>query len=387
MPSILLRRSAVLVLLALAAGGAGACTDTNNNASYVVVGNNTPPDGGAGAGGTGGGDGGTGGGVVVDAGNPSGPPPYLWYAGGALEAFTRAQTQATNHDGPSVVIRPDGPGTSFHDLAFDRDGNLWTLPRSGDRIYRIAASALVGSVGGTPPAPSLVVTSAALSSAQSLVFDAQGNLWVMNYGGGGPGLANIVRFDNPGAMSGAVTLTAAAIIAPASTPAGAAAFNQGTGIALDGAGNLWLAAVASVARFDGAGAVQGQITLAPGAVLTMASLAGAYVDIAFGPGGALWITGASAGYYAARIDHPEALHGMVTPTPAAIVHLPSSNAFFAAGMAFDSAGALWVAMDNALVALPGASSLTGEVTPTPAVVLGLNVAFAPDLCSKLVFRP
>jgi sugar lactone lactonase YvrE len=380
MSSTMLRRSALLVLLSTAAAGTG-CTDTNNNATYMVVGNSGGSDGAAGTGGSGGGgDGGTGG---ADAGTVTGPGAYLWFAGGALQAFTRSQTQNTNHNGPGVVILLDGPPTSFHDLAFDSGGNLWTLPRSGDRILRISAGALVA--GGTPPSPSLVVTSAALASAQSLAFDASGNLWVMNYGGAGSGLANIVRFDNPGAMAGPVTLSPAATIAPAATPAGAAPFNQGTAIALDGGGNLWLAAVSSVARFDSVGTLQGQVTPTPGAVVSVRSGGGTYVDAAFGPDGALWITGAASGYYAVRIDHPETLHGTVTPTPAALVHLPSTDTLFAAGMSFDEAGTLWIAMSNALVALSGASSLTGEVTPTPTVSLGLTSA--PDLASKLLFRP
>src|SRR5450755_1208665 len=87
---------------------AGACTDTSNNAGPRRV---------------------------VDAGTDADPrgAPYLWYAGGALNAFSRAQTLSSNDDGPAFQVVPDGAVHNCHDLAFDGAGNLWTIPIQGDQ--------------------------------------------------------------------------------------------------------------------------------------------------------------------------------------------------------------------------------------------------------------
>ena len=111
----------------------------------------------------------------------------------------------------------------------------------------------------------------------------------------------------------------------------------------------------------------------------------AYAAAAFDAGGSMWITGAHAGYFVLRIDNPGALTGTVTEAPSARAQLPSDMASFAAGMAFDADGALWIALSNRLIKLPDAAALSGTMTVTPSVVLGL--IGLPDLTSKLVIRP
>jgi hypothetical protein len=54
-------------------------------------------------------------------------------------------------------------------------------------------------------------------------------------------------------------------------------------------------------------------------------------------------------------------------------------------MGFDADGALWVAMSKRIIKLADPSSFTGDVSPAPAVALGLKVD--PDLSSKILFRP
>jgi len=360
------------VLLGAVLAAASACANTDNNAPVAASG--------AGSGGAP-----FDGGVVVDgAGGGEVPlttieePGYLWFASGALDAFRRSETKASQDHGPGVVIIPDYPTTGFHDLAFDAAGNLWTLPISGDRIMRLPAAALAAS---GPPAPDLVIMSPALTSAQSLVFADDGSLWVLNYAGGGVSVATVAHFDDPRALSGTVTLAPSTTIGSDGSDASAARFNQGTAIAFDGAGNLWLAAVANVLRFDGVKSLRGAVSPMPAVIISTGE---AYVSIAFDAAGSLWVTAARAGYLAFRIDHPQGLTGIVSPTPAAKLHLPSNGELFAGGMAFDATGALWVGMSHHIVQLTGAAAATGESTPTPAVVLG--VTQGPDLASKLILR-
>jgi sugar lactone lactonase YvrE len=218
-----------------------------------------------------------------------------------------------------------------------------------------------------------------MKGAQSLTFDSAGNLWVMNYGGAGLSTASILRFDNPAGALGLVRPDPTLTITPSAS--GQAAFNQGTGIAFDAAGNLWLAAVANVLRIDQAASLSGAVTAVPSTIISSGN--DAYVAAAFDAAGSLWITGARNGYFVTRIDAPGSLTGAVTPSTVTRVHLPSPSAF-ASGMGFDADGALWIAMSDRIVKLSDPRSLSGDITPTPSVVLTKTM---PDLATKLVFWP
>lgn len=321
-------------------------------------------------------------GRVVDAGAEPDPwgVPYLWYAGGALSAFTRAQTLATNDDGPAWQVVPDLPVHNTHDLAFDGGGNLWTIPIDGDRIVRLPADRLTALA---PVIPDLVLTSPALVGPVGLLFDAAGNLWVLNFNGAGPSVASIVRFDDPRGLTGDQTVSPSLTIKPGPTPDEASRFMQASAIAFDAQGNLWLSAVADVLRLDHAGSLMGGVTAAPSAVLATGE---AYGSLAFDGTGSLWVTAAQAGrYFALRFWEPGQLAGAVAPTPVARVRLSVTGATFAGGLAFDGLGGLWIATSAALVKLAHAEDASGEVSTPPAVMLG-RVAF-PDLTSKVVIRP
>jgi sugar lactone lactonase YvrE len=346
-----LTRARLLTLLPLWA----ACTNTSNNA---------PP------------------GHVVDAGQDADPRgvPYLWYAGGALSAYSRSQTLATNDDGPSWQVVPDRPVHNCHDLAFDGAGNLWTIPIDGDQILRLPASRLAAFA---PVIPDLVLTSPGLMGPVSLVFDAAGNLWVLNFNGAGPSIASIVRFNNPRGLTGNQTVSPSLTITPGQGPDEAARFTQAGGIAFDAAGNLWLAAVANALRIDHAGTLAGQVTATPSAVVATGD---AYGSLAFDGDGSLWVTAAKDGStFALRFSEPAQLSGVVTPMPAARLQLAVPGATFVGGMAFDGDGGLWISTSAALVKLAHADALTGEESVTTTVVLGR--ASFPDLSSKVVIRP
>ena len=351
---VVLVGAAVLLLAA-----DGACTDTSNNARP---------------------------GRVLDAGTDADPrgTPYLWYAGGALNAFSKAQTLSSNDDGPAFEVVLDLAVHNCHDLAFDGAGNLWTIPLEGDRpggeIVRLPAGRLTEHA---PVVPDLVLTSPAFAGPQSLVFDAAGNLWVLNFNGAGPSVANVVRFDDPRSLSGNQAVSPSVKVAPGAAPEDVARFRQATAIAFDAGGNLWLSSVANVLRFDRADDLAGDVAPAPSAIVSTGE---AYGSLAFDAAGALWVTAAQDGSeLALRFADPGRLTGVVSPQPEARVRLPSSNATFAAGMGFDADGALWIATSAALLKLAHADRLAGEASAAASVVLG-NAAF-PDLASKIAIRP
>ena len=359
-----MRRGGVRLGLVLGSAlWAAACTNTNNNAA---------PDASRPA-------------MTVEAG-PTHAPARLWYAGAGLDAFTGTQVASSNDAGPEYLVITD-TDTNFHDVAFDAQGNLWALPVSGtkggrpDRIIRVPAA---GLASGSLTLPDLVITSAALASPESLAFDANGALWVLNFSGTSPSVGSIVRFDHPGAQAGEVSLAPSATIGPGASAAERQVFSQMSGLAFDAAGNLWFSAIGDVARLDAPAALTGAVTASPAAILTSGD--DAFDSIAFDAGGALWITGAGGGFFAVRVASPGALSGTARVSPAAKLQLPSETTLFAGGMAFDATGALWIAMSDRILSIAAAGALSGEVTPVPAIVLKLSAAF-PDLSSKLVLRP
>jgi hypothetical protein len=178
-------------------------------------------------------------------------------------------------------------------------------------------------------------------------------------------------------------LTPSLTIRPGPAPEDAARFSQGTAIAFDAAGNLWLSAVANALRFDDVADLRGDVSGAPAAIVSTGE---AYASLAFDVHGDLWITAAKDGdYFALRFAGPTDLRGVSSPVPAARVRIATQMATFAGGMGFDAQGALWIAVSNQLLKLTHAETLVGEVSPTPAVALG-QVAF-PDLASKIAVQP
>jgi streptogramin lyase len=306
----------------------------------------------------------------------------LWFAGDELNAFTLEQTHASTDMGPAVLVTPSSGVATFHDLVFDPDGNLWTIPISGDQILRLARTGLGGEVR---PAPDLTIKSAALAAPITLTFDTAGNLWVVNYNGAGPSTANIVRFDAVRGMHGGdQMLTPSLTIGPGTDKTMKDGFAQGTALAFDPKGNLWFGGISSLMRFENPSGLNGTIVAAPEAII---STGDSFASIAFDGVGSLWVTAAKAGYFALRIDSPSRLVGTVSYTPDARVKLSATTSTFAGGMAFDATGSLWIAMSDQIVALANPSSMLGNVSPGAAVVLGLPAQSFPDLASKLAFWP
>jgi sugar lactone lactonase YvrE len=357
-------------------GGVAGTSGVTGTAGTVSVGGSTGASGTSGAAGSAGGAAGSG--IVV--GRPG--TGYLWYAGFGLNAFTQANVASSNNDGPAVTVVPTVTTATFHDLVFDEMGRLWTIPTSGNQILRFPAS---GLMAGQSPTAELALSSAALMGPQALAFDPSGNLWVLNFAGGGPSIASLVRFDGVQSMSGILTVSPAVTITPAGDATSQSRFSEGTALAFDSSGNLWFAGVSDVLRIDRPISLTGSVTAAPTAVVSTGE---AYTSIAFDAGGALWITGTLQGYFAIRIDSPSTIMGVVTPKPAARIGLPvTTGVAFVGGLAFDSDRALWVATSNRILKLATPNEFSGEVTGIPKVTLGLPPAVMPGLASKLVFQP
>jgi len=351
-----------LTLAMFVAGAAASCTDTNNEpaSTYrrVPVSSLSSPD----------------------AAAPV--PGYLWFAGSELNAFTHEQTLASSDKGPAVMVAPSLLTATFHDLVFDHDGNVWTIPIMGDEIIRIPRSGLAGDIR---PLADLTIKSSALKSPQALAFDDAGNLWVVNYNGTSASIASIVRFDAVrGLAPGTPTLEPSATIGPGADKAMISRFSQGSAVAFDTDGHLWFGSASTVMRFDSPSTLQGTVIATPAAIISTGE---AYASLVIDGVGSLWITATQTQYFVLRYDSPGKLTGIVAEPPKARVALPTSSATFAGGMAFDATGSLWVSMSNQILKLSNPSNMIGNVSPGADVVLGLPPTSYPDLASKLAFWP
>ncbi len=260
---------------------------------------------------------------------------------------------------------------------------LWVA--NGASVLEFVPGQLVS--GQSSAAPRRILSSAALGNPQSVVFDAQGNLWVLDPGGLIQGKATPALFEFSAAQLNALasdpapmpaaTLTSSYLKFPA-----AAVF--------DLAGNLWLTdqsantlLVYSAAQLAQSGANE----LNPSMVLSSSALHGP-AGLAFDAGGNIWIamhgqaatamTAAVPGATVVQFDlstlPPLPDGGTLTDLLAANITLSddghgSIQAPWA--LTFDTAGGLWLSDSGSSAQLVAFAKgdLAQSGTPTPSVIL------------------
>lgn len=159
------------------------------------------------------------------------PDGHLWVVdnGQPNRRLLRYSRQSLRNDAnpvPSVVISPVGGNAGeIFDLAFF--GNFAYVSQSNfagvQRVLRYALSDL--AVSGSPPSTHL--TAASLNVPAGLAFDAQGRLWISNFGND-----TLVRMN---ASSGVVDRIASSV------PVGVRdSLSRPEGLAFDSAGTLWV---------------------------------------------------------------------------------------------------------------------------------------------------
>jgi hypothetical protein len=266
------------------------------------------------------------------------------------------------------------------DLAFDRNGHLWTFgPTLADPMlmrYRAAQFAGAGELG---PERSIDVNDVAcLPAMRAMAFDGAGNLWLSTCGG------QVVRLSHATLEAGSAQLRAvdADVVVSGTT-------QNNQDVAFDTDGNLWVADDGQVVRFnaDRLAASDGD---APDLSITVRD-SGDNQDLVidhltFDANGSLWVTSFGSNTLA-RIAEVE-LGADGDATVIAEVSLVLSIAALLNRPAFDDAGGLWISYSNGqLVGLSAAtlliSSSTGAPTDPDVVLAGNdigsigNVAFFP----------
>jgi streptogramin lyase len=259
-------------------------------------------------------------------------------------------------------------------IAFDRDGNLWTLGPTLDfpHVLRFPASRL-GTSGAREPDVSFNVPEVeCLPAVRSLAFDAEGNLWLSACG-------DVVLRIPKAELSGVDGEKEADVLI--------AGLTENDGLAFDRAGNLWVAGGPSIARFDAARL--GDVTADPADLFLTVSddIAGLKAsNLTFDKAGNLWGTdfGANHVFQIAGSD----LEGTGEQEVVANVSIEIGVTALLNQPAFDDGNGLWLGLNAGFIGRFSpeqlGSSTAGGTARTPALIIEtssvdslLPVAFYP----------
>ncbi len=154
----------------------------------------------------------------------------LWTSN--LRGFASSQLEATDSIDPSVV----GDAPVGKDVAFDRDGNLWSMGATlaETMLVRLPADDLGSSGTKSFDREINVPEIDCIPALKAMAFDGSGNLWLAGCGG------RLLRLPS----------SALARSGDAASSAALASDDDPEDLAFDAAGNLWAAAGGKILRFD-----------------------------------------------------------------------------------------------------------------------------------------
>jgi sugar lactone lactonase YvrE len=282
--------------------------------------------------------------VVSNNGTPSFVGTSLYTYGSNRLRSSGAPTPADTIGG---LTKPDG-------MAFDAAGNLWVANELSHKIDMYTPAQLAA---GGDPAPARTLTATVDSFATGLRFDASGNLWLMSQ--------QTLQAFTPtqlaagGTQTGSIKITSSSLVNPVD-------------MLFDGSGNAWVSESfnnqllkfsASELASSGARTPTVVISAHTGSLNVPAGLA---VDGA----GNLWVANYAAGTIIAYA--PTQLAASGSPTPSITLNLGISTEPW--GLAWDRRGGLWYGdFGNHQVGMLSASQLTASGSPTPSVTLTGNL--------------
>ncbi|MBX3191588.1 MAG: SMP-30/gluconolactonase/LRE family protein [Labilithrix sp.] len=276
---------------------------------------------------------------------------------GQLQGFASSGLASTSTSASEVAAK--GPGGRA--LAFDDEGNLWTLgPTTVDApIARFAAGDL-GASGAKTPDRKIDYAPACLPGYTDMAFDPNGNLWITS-----ACAKEVVRLT-PGQLASPSGVTADVKIGGLQSPAG---------IAFDASGNMWIADQDKkrVVRYD-ASRLAASSNDPPSLAIDARAPNDAELapsTLAFDNGGNLWATnfGGNVIYKLTPAELSATGEQQVTPS----VQIAIEVTAVLEGIAFDESGGLWLTYSRGKVARLAASQLgtsSGPGAPTiPETIL------------------
>lgn len=269
---------------------------------------------------------------------------------GALVGFDEPELEGVSGAGSAVFT-----GEIGEDLAFDREGNIWTFWATADdlRIQRFPANQFSGMGGAAQADISLRISTPSCSPMVSqIAFDPRGNLWVSS-----PCAGSVSEIT-------ADCLTASGDVEPAVVMGG---FTAPSSIAFDPMGNLWIAD-AGARRIDRIDASRlststdgaADLGLTP-KVADGASDIYAPAFLAFDTEGNLWSNDVSRSSMF-RLDVADlATTGSVTTVPTVEIEVAFQPLL--GGMAFDDEGGLWTPLGETTLGRFAPEQLTASSAP------------------------
>jgi hypothetical protein len=354
-------------------------------------------------GGVSGGDGGS-----LTSGNPTG----LW-VGGAY-AYSASALGVSGTPNPEDECLVPGSGASTAPSAFDGAGNLWAQDAAGANVSVImwSAAQVAAACSSGPPARAIRLgPQATVDQISSFAFDAQGTLWL--------------SFVDEAVLIGLSSdqLAASGTVSPTYFMQyggqGAQQLHAPQGLAVDSAGNLWVANGYSVLEYSPATLSAAEVPdggraspVADAYLSTAASetaalsqgggpAAPSFAYVAFDESGNLWVSGSSYGSqpnsdYVAEYAASDLGQLASNNTPAPLVVLletaqQAANFADFGAIAFDATGNLWVGSNADLFRFPASSFVpTGgaydvAITGLPALT-NRSLAFNP-IPAGLPIRP
>ncbi len=173
----------------------------------------------------------------------------LGLMGGIVE-FPYSVISNPSATGPSIAASANFFGTpnnlpdptgSIHGpvkMAADHAGNIWIANYYGDSVTELPVSAITasGATGASIQAASVTIVggNTGFNSPTGIAVDQEGNVWIANIGNNSVTELPATAISAAGAT--ATTIATAAI----NISGGTTSFSGPTGIAVDGAGNIWI---------------------------------------------------------------------------------------------------------------------------------------------------
>ena len=257
-------------------------------------------------------------------------------------------------------------------IVLDAAGNLWVTDPSNNAVSEYTAAQLKKS---GQPKPNVVISTNAngsLDSPEALAIDGAGNLWVANSAADGSGANTVVEFTSN-------QLTASGSPKPAVRLASnAGSINNPQGIAFDPSGNLWVSDSGalkefSVAQLAASGAPAPAVTITDDGLGSLNGPEG----ITFDAKGNLWVavffSNLVVGYSSSQLT------ASGSPVPAVIVRSGDQSGLNnPCGLAFDPTGNLWVSNPTTSWLLEFvAKQLTSPSSPKPVVFVASGSLVSP----------
>ena len=295
---------------------------------------------------------------------------------GAVLGFTSSTLATTSTQSASVALK----SPSGRSIAFDADGNMWTLQGTvtDAPIQRYAASSL-GASGDKTPDRTLTLDAGCAPGLTQIAFSPKGELYVSS--ACGQKISRLAPTDIASTGSPTPNLTLGGLGAP-------------EGMAFDRDGNLWVAdsGAKTLLRYDAARLATASTDPANLVITPQTPSSGdlAPNHLAFDGAGNLWASSFGGNIIYKLTSSDLSGTGPKTLTPAVQITLPVDELL--EGLAFDESGSLWFPLSTGKIGHLTAAQRAASGAQTPQVIItsadvgnAVSFAFYPPATSSPIF--